>query len=340
MVKEIIERKEYLEGEKIESIYFGGGTPSLLKPDEIKNILAIINSNYKVNSNAEITLEANPDDLSEEYISQLKKLGINRLSIGIQSFNDEYLQFLNRRHTAKQAVSSIKAAKKAGIGNISIDLIYGTPGMHNDHWKKTLDQTFHLDIQHISAYHLTIEKNTVLSQLMKLGKIKELDEHISITQFEVLVNEMCKNGFIHYEISNFGKRGYFSIHNTNYWKNKRYIGIGPSAHSYDLDSRQWNVSNVTKYIKNINNNQPHFEKEKLNNVSKYNDYVITSLRTMWGINMNDMKEQFGDKCAASFRNEVEKKLKSGVIEKKKDTYSISKKGMFIADSIIRDVMIV
>ena len=250
--KELHLRQNYLSNESLETIYFGGGTPSLLNVSILQNFLIAINKLFKVDKNPEITLEANPDDLSIKYLQGLRKIGFNRLSIGIQSFNDGMLKQINRKHNAQQAVQCVLNAQKVGFRNINIDLIYGLPGLTTSDWKQTLKKAFELNIQHISAYHLTIEPNTAFNHFNKRGMISLPSENESLQQFNMLINETEKKGFQHYEISNFALPGFHSKHNTSYWMQKKYLGVGPSAHSYNMISRQWNVSNNKIYIDNIN----------------------------------------------------------------------------------------
>jgi oxygen-independent coproporphyrinogen-3 oxidase len=306
IIKELKERKDYLQNETVETIYFGGGTPSLLTENELGKILAAIFENYPVEETAEITLEANPDDLiSGEYLSSLRKLKINRLSIGIQSFDDEKLKFLNRRHTAGQAIQAVRSAHEVGFNNISIDLIYAIPGQTFQQWEKELNIAFSLPIQHLSAYELTYEKQTLLGKQKQKGLITPVDEEISIKMYETLLEEAKKHRFERYEISNFALPGSYSRHNSAYWEQKIYIGIGPSAHSYNSTSRQWNVSSVEKYIKAIEHQEKYFEKEKLTLNQQYNEYLMVSLRTAEGLDLNKLEEKFG----TELKNECLKSLK-------------------------------
>ena len=335
---ELAYQKDYLEGEEIETIYFGGGTPSVLSDIEITRILNSIQDLYKVSEYSEISFEANPDDLSKPYLDKLLKTGVNRLSIGCQSFTDEDLVLLGRRHNAKQSINSVLSAKMAGFLNISIDLIYGIPGMKS--WDETLNRVLDLQVQHISAYHLSIEENTLLYKLKQKGSLKEPDESISNQQYSELLEFAEKNQFIQYEISSFGKERFFSKHNSNYWKQEKYLGIGPSAHSFNGNSRQWNVSSNKKYIREINNGKIPFVKEILNPLDHYNDYVLVSLRTMWGVDLEYIENKFSkelkDYCNTSARKFVE----YGLLRIKNNHIYLTDQGKFVSDNIISELLYV
>ena len=292
IVKEIELSKDYLEGEVIETIYFGGGTPSLLDADEIKPILDAI---YLVHTNInlqELTLEANPDDLTSEKVSELSSLrsyGLNRLSIGVQSFHEADLIYMNRAHSAKEARDAIKSAQDMGFDNVTIDLIYGTPTMSDEMWMGNIQSAFALDVPHISSYALTVEPKTYLDKYIKTGKSQPVDEVQTVRQFDILMSQMAEHGYDQYEISNYAKPGHYAIHNTNYWRGKKYLGLGPSAHSYNGESRSWNVANNMNYIKSINESLIPAEVERLTLVQQANEYIMTSLRTMWGMDINQLK---------------------------------------------------
>ena len=337
---ELEQRKDYLSGETIETIYFGGGTPSLLTIEEIDKLLSGIYKHFSIENNMEITLEANPDDLNLEYLTQLNQLGVNRLSIGTQSFNDEFLKFLNRRHSADQAVKSVKDAQKAGFNNISIDLIYAIPDSPTETWQKSLEQAFQLNIQHLSAYILTLEIKTLLTQIVRVNNIEEIADEECYKQFEMLTEVAQNNDFIHYEISNFGKEGYFSRHNSSYWKNIKYLGVGPSAHSFDLATRQWNVKNNKVYMDKVKNGEKYFSTEILEISEKYNDYILTGLRTIWGVNDEYIRKNFGEEYERQFIQVVRKNEESGYMEKFEQNYRITKKAKFITDAIIEGFMII
>lgn len=336
--KEIDLRKDYAENEVIETIYFGGGTPSQLLPSEAERIINRIKSVHRLSRNPEITLEANPDDISEKFLDGLRNTDINRISIGIQTFNDERLKFLNRRHDSKQAVKAVGMCREYGYDNISIDLIYGFPEESGDEWEKDIDKAISLGIQHISAYHIIYEEGTRLTRMLEEGKIKEIDEDNSIRQFETLMSKLKDAGFIHYEISNFCKPGMHSRHNTSYWQNKRYIGLGASAHSYNLESRQWNVADINTYIKALNEGEKFFETENLDIYSHYNDYILTSLRTMWGADIAYIREKFGERLSEYFLKNADRYIDSGDIESRDGKYIINEKGIFISDGIMSDLM--
>ena len=331
---EIKQQSEYLGDEKIQTIYFGGGTPSMLSSDHIEKILKEIYRYFPVEQNNEITLEANPDDLNEKYLKSIFTIGVNRLSIGIQSFNDSDLQLMRRKHTVNQAISSVIEAQKIGFKNISIDLIYGLPDLNLKKWEKNIDQAIKLNIQHISAYHLTIEPNTFFQKLQKNQKLNLPNEKESLEQFKLLVEKTKENGFLHYEISNFAKDGSISLHNTNYWMDVKYLGLGPSAHSYNLTSRQWNISNLRAYLDSITKGKIPLEKEILEEKEKYNDYVITSLRTMWGLDTKKLEKDFDKKYLRYFLSKTENLVKENLLRKSGNNFILTEKGIFISDNII------
>ena len=338
--KEIMQREGYLNGQQVSSIYFGGGTPSILSVSEIDALLKSIYKIYRVNKDAEITIECNPDDLTALKLLSYKRIGVNRLSIGVQSFDDTDLKFMNRSHNTKEAINSIKLAKKIGIKNITIDLIYGLPRQTLKNWTTNLDIMFSLGIQHFSAYSLTIETKTALYHLVKNKKIKVLSDKKIVAQFNLLQVKAKKAGFIHYEISNFGKKGYFSKHNTAYWKSNNYLGIGPSAHSYNGDSRRWNVSSNTKYISNINANISYFEVEYLNISQQYNEYIFTSLRTIWGADNTIIKSKYGVKIEFYFLTQIKKWEIKKYIVVNSNIYTLTLSGKIFADMIASDLFIV
>lgn len=338
--KELQSRAPELVSEEINTIYFGGGTPSVLLIDELKDILNIIYQNYKVAENTEITLEANPDDLSQAILSALKQIGFNRLSMGVQSFSEADLKLMNRRHGVMQAVQSVKWAKKAGFSNISIDLIYGLPNQTIEEWERNVRIAVELDVQHVSAYNLTYHEGTVFYDQLKKGILQELPDELSLQQFEMLVKILKEAGFEHYEISNFCKPGLYSQHNSSYWKSRKYLGIGPSAHSYDLASRRWNVSSISKYLDGLENDQPYFETEILTEQDRYNDFIITGLRTVWGISEEYIQSTFSSQYFNHFAKMKAKYLQSGQLICNSGTTSISPEGLFISDKIMADFMVV
>ncbi|MCF8361714.1 MAG: radical SAM family heme chaperone HemW [Prolixibacteraceae bacterium] len=332
-------RVDYLDERKINTIYFGGGTPSLLSAMQFRFLLNHCEQLYEVSDDAEITIEANPDDLDEHYLRKIRNAGINRLSIGIQTFSARGLKLMNRRHTPQQAIDAVKAAQDVGFENISVDLIYGIPGMTNEQWQENLDRVFEMNIQHLSAYHLTYHRGTELWDCLKKGSIKEVDENNSVKQFEMLVNTAKEYGFIQYEISNFCLPGYFSKHNTSYWQQTEYIGLGPSAHSYNMNSRQWNVANIEKYINGISNSIIPFEKEELSINDRFNDYVITGLRTMWGIDLSYVENEFGESYHQHLQKSSDKYLHNNQLEIEDNHLKIKYDGIFISDTIMSDLLI-
>ena len=283
--KEISLQKNYLGGDTIETIYFGGGTPSLLNSGEINAIIDAIAKLHSISSAAEITLEANPDDLDKKQVQAIKGTAVNRFSIGIQSFFDEDLKWMNRAHQAGDAESSVKRAQDAGFENITVDLIYGYPLLTDAKWKSNINRVFELDVPHVSAYSMTVEPRTALAAFIKKKTEPALNDEQSASQFIHLMDAMHQQGFEHYEISNFCRPGSYSRHNTNYWKGVKYLGIGPSAHSFNGDSRQWNISNNAKYIKSILESKVPAETEILTETNKLNEYIMTSLRTQWGLDL-------------------------------------------------------
>jgi oxygen-independent coproporphyrinogen-3 oxidase len=336
---EIVLQKDYLQNEIISTIYFGGGTPSLLNNSDLKNIFENVFSTFKIEEDAEITLEANPDDLKIDKIKELSDSPINRLSIGIQSFFDDDLQFLNRSHSSNQASEAIFNAHKQGLSNISIDLIYGIPTLTDKKWKENIKIAIDSGVQHISAYSLTVEANTAFDLFIKKGRIKAPEEEQAARQFEILMDTMNNQGFIHYEISNFCKEGFFSRHNSNYWKQQKYLGLGPSAHSFDLDSRQWNVANLQQYIQSINAGNIPFEKEILTASQKYNEYIMTGLRTIWGVNLKEVKLKFGEEFLSYLNKNSQKYIADKTMELKENALILTEKGKFLADGIASDLFI-
>jgi oxygen-independent coproporphyrinogen-3 oxidase len=338
--KELESRVSEYSSEEINTIYFGGGTPSVLEIDELKDLLNTIHQHYEVTEDAEITLEGNPDDLNQPTLKSLKQIGFNRLSMGIQSFSESDLKMMNRRHSVIQAIQSVNWAKEAGFSNISIDLIYGLPNQTIAEWERNVRSAVKLDVEHISAYNLTYHEGTVFYEQLKKGILKELPDELSLQQFELLVLILKEAGYEHYEISNFCKQGFYSQHNSSYWKSKKYLGIGPSAHSYDLVSRRWNVSSISRYVDGLENNQAYFETEILTDQDKYNDFIITGLRTVWGISEAFIQTTFPLRYFTHFQKMKERYLFSGHLLSSLDKVSISPEGLFISDKIMADFMIV
>lgn len=339
LCKEIQLRKDELR-EPIKTIYFGGGTPSRLRERHFETIFYNLFSNFNVESTAEITVEANPDDLSSEYINMLSRLPVNRLSIGIQSFDDKELLFLSRRHTAKQAIDAVNRCQSQDFNNISIDLMYGLPNQTTSVWEQNLQQATDLNIQHLSAYHLIYEEKTRMYSMLKAGKIHPVDEEVSTAMFSMLIDWMKSHNFIHYEISAFGKEGCFSRHNTSYWKGYKYIGFGPAAHSFDGENRSWNAASLNQYIKGIETGELYRTSEHLSLNEKYNEFILTGLRTMWGINLAELKQQFGksnyDYCIENAGKYIDKDL----LKIEENSMKLTREGIFISDGIMSDLMIV
>lgn len=335
IVKELILRKNEVN-EPIETIYFGGGTPSLLNTKEINYLIATIYDNYNVVVKPEITLEANPDDLTNNKIIDLAKTKINRLSIGIQSFFEEDLQFMKRAHTAEEALKCITTAVGC-FDNITIDLIYGIPGLSNKKWKENIQIALDLGVNHISSYALTIEPKTLLAQQINSNKIKSLNDEKAQEQFYILIAILEKQGFIHYEISNFGKQGCFSKHNTSYWLGKNYLGVGPSAHSFNGKQRSWNVANNTKYIKSLVANTLPNEIENLSQNNLFNEAIMIGLRTIWGISLTDIESKFGKKKLAFLLKKAKKHIDNKTLEIQTNKLIATKSGKFLIDGIASDL---
>lgn len=333
--KELILRKNELQ-KPIETIYFGGGTPSLLSKEELDQIFKCILENYHVVKDAEITLEANPDDLSEAYLAMLKNTSINRLSIGVQSFFERDLKLMNRAHNAMEAIASIKMAKKH-FNNISIDLIYGIPGQTEEDWKENLNKLIELNIPHVSSYALTVEPNTALHYFIEKEVIPPVDDDLAKTHFEMLIDFLKQNKFDHYEFSNFGKPNYYSRNNTAYWTGKNYLGIGPSAHSLVENKRSWNVSNNAKYIKSIANNQLPSEIEILDQIDLYNEYIMTRLRTKWGISLGEIEKKFGTKFKNYALNLIPNKVNNQLLIEADGRIKIHPKALFLSDGVAAEL---
>jgi len=332
-------RKDYLHDQHIQTIYFGGGTPSLLTAQQLGDIIRACTTVFDVDQFAEITMEANPDDLNLDYLKTIQQIGVNRLSIGIQSFSQTDLKLMKRRHNSIQAINAVTFAREAGFNNISVDLIYGIPHMSFEQWQENLNQVFEMKVEHVSAYHLTYHENTKLWDDLQKGIINEITENESLQQFTELVNVAKRFGFIHYEISNFAKPDFFSQHNSSYWNKTEYLGLGPSAHSYDKNSRQWNVSSLTHYLLALNHQKIPFEREELNVNDRFNDYMITSLRTMWGIDLNLVKNEFGTTFLTHVKRIGEKYLKTNQVVVSKHSIRLAENGLFVSDTIMSDFML-
>ena len=366
---EIMARKDYLHGEAVNTIYFGGGTPSLLSLEEIGTLLHLIDDTYPVAKDLEITLEANPDTLSPEYLEGLRKLGINRLSIGIQSFFDNDLQYLSRRHDASHARQCLDWAKQAGFSNLSIDLIYGLPSSNVEQWNRNLDLFFGMDLPHLSAYALTLEPNAILTKQIELGKVLPVNEEDALRDYEILCRRAAENGYLHYEISNFCRRGMHSKHNANYWFGTPYAGFGPSAHSFDGYTRQWNVSNVEKYCEAIFTSSSHceersnlgqklpsldcfvvpprndekrgiepiLEKEHLTPEQQYDEYVMLRLRTHWGIDMKYMKREMGERFSTYCEQHAQPLIAQGRLSQTREFLYLTDAQMLFADGVAEEL---
>lgn len=338
LVNEIQIRKDEIQT-PIETIYFGGGTPSILNEIELKTLFNAIRNNFQIVSTPEITLEANPDDLKREYLEMLLKNGINRLSIGIQSFHDDELITMNRSHNAAQAKKSVIDAKKTGFNNITIDLIYGIPNSNAEKWEYNLKIFNELEIPHLSSYALTVEEKTALDVMIKKGKMKPIDEELAFEQFNFLRIFALNTGLEHYEISNFAKPNMYSKHNTSYWQNKTYLGFGPSAHSYDRTKRSWNVSNNSKYIKLLEQSVLPSQIEILTEKEKFNEYLMTGLRTKWGVSLSKIQEEFGTESKQILLDNAKKYLKKNIINLKENHLTINPDKYFNSDGIIADLFL-
>jgi oxygen-independent coproporphyrinogen-3 oxidase len=337
IVKEAELRASYLDNKNLSSIYFGGGTPSLLSKQDLERIFDVLGKHFFWSKDTEITLEANPDDISLVSLKDWKETGINRLSIGLQSFNDEELKWMNRAHTAEESLASVKLAQDAGFNNITIDLIYGSKFQSIITWEETLKKAVDLETQHISSYNLTIENKTALGVNYTKGKEPAVNDELSSLQFLMMADELSRAGFIHYEISNFGKEGFFAQHNSNYWLQKHYLGLGPSAHSFNGVSRQWNIKSNNQYITCLNEGRSFFEKEELSLNDRYNEYVLTRLRTIWGCDIQEIEDQFGKKISDHFKSSV--RNNKNYLQEKKGIFTLNKQAKLLADGIAADLFI-
>ena len=361
LCRELQMRRDYLGGEPIETIYLGGGTPSQLEEEDFRLIFDTINDAYgtindtygaindihgtindvhTVGHCPEITLEANPDDLTEEYVAMLRRLPFNRISMGIQTFDDATLKLLNRRHNAAQAIEAVRRCRRAGFGNISIDLIYGLPGETDERWERDLQQAVGLDVEHLSAYHLTYEEGTRIYELLHARRIREVDEDSSLRFFSTLIDTLAAAGYEHYEISNFCKPGMHSRHNTSYWKGIPYLGCGPSAHSFNTKTREWNVASLEKYMHALEAGNREFETEYRDCATRYNECVMTALRTLWGIPLYDLEQTFGTERWQYCMDMARPYLQSGKLKIEDNCLRLTREGIFISDGIISDLMYV
>ena len=337
--KELLMRKQELHNTTVETIYFGGGTPSILTPSEIQSLIDEVYRHYQVVTTPEITLEANPDDLSQSAIKALSSTSINRLSIGIQSFFDKDLKLMNRAHNANEARTSLEGALKY-FDNISVDLIYGIQEQTDAQWHQNLEITTAYNIPHISSYTLTVEPKTAMSTFIKKGVMPDVDDDQAQRQFLILVDYLNAKDFVHYEISNFGKTGFFSQNNSAYWQGKSYLGIGPSAHSFNGKQRLWNVSNNSQYIKSLQNDIQPATVEHLSTKDQYNEYVMTGLRTIWGVSLDELNARFGERFVTYFKQMVSKYLEDALVYEDNQIYRTSKRGKFLADGIAAELFMI
>jgi oxygen-independent coproporphyrinogen-3 oxidase len=333
LLKEIELRSSYLQDERVETIYFGGGTPSLLSSAALQEILDSLSGHFTLDTEPEITLEANPDDMVPDRLQDWKKAGINRLSIGVQSFFTEDLAWMNRAHTGDQAISAVEQAKEAGFDNFSLDLIYGSPGLTDEKWEKNLQRVIELAPTHVSCYALTVEPKTALYKMIKSNKDFDVDPDKQASQFLTGIRELEAAGFEHYEISSFARPGKRSRHNSSYWQSKKYLGLGPSAHSFDGGSRQWNIANNALYIKSMNEGKLSFESENLQPKDRLNEYIMTSLRTMEGLDLPYVAHQFGKEKAHLLENNASIYIHSNQMEKNQEKLILTKNGKLFADGI-------
>ena len=338
LAKEIEMRKSEFQDEIVETIYFGGGTPSILQIEDLKFLIDAVYKNYKVVENPEITVEANPDDLTENRIIELSNNKVNRLSIGIQSFFEDDLQLMNRAHNVEEAKKCLEIATHY-FDNISIDLIYGVPEMSNEKWLQNIETALSFGVPHISSYALTVEPKTALHSFIQKGIIPQPDDEVAQEHFQILVDTLSENGFIHYELSNFGKENYFSKNNSSYWLGKKYIGIGPSAHSYDGKNRGWNVSNNSRYIKSIQENKLPIEIETLTKTDRYNEYIMTGLRTIWGVSFERIEQEFGKTYLDYLNQQAAKFIEDHLLFVDDNILRTTKKGKFLSDGIASDLFL-
>lgn len=340
LCRELRIRKDYLEGATIETIYFGGGTPSQLDEEDFRQVFATIEEVYGMEHCKEITLEANPDDLTEEYVTRLHRLPFNRISMGIQTFDDVTLKLLNRRHNAMQAIEAVDRCRRAGFENISIDLIYGLPGETDERWERDLKQAVSLNVEHISAYHLTYEEGTRIYELLQAHRIREVDEESSVRFFSVLIDTLDAAGYEHYEISNFCQPGKYSRHNTSYWKGIPYLGCGPAAHSFNTHTREWNVASLEEYMQGIETDRRKFETEYRDKTTCYNECIMTCIRTLWGISLKYIEMEFGTEMWKYCMDMATPYLESGKLKIQDNHLCLTREGIFISDGIISDLMFI
>ena len=338
--KELVQRKDYLKGETVDTIYMGGGTPSQLSIAQLNALFATIEAHFPLSKHPETTIEVNPDDVSDSYAEGLKQTPVNRISMGIQTFDDATLRILNRRHTEQIARMATMRLREKGFQNISIDLMYGLPGETLKIWKEDLQQAIALHPEHISAYHLIYEEGTALWKLRDEHQVEEADEDLSVTLFKNLIDELKQAGYQHYEISNFCLSGLHSRHNSSYWTGKKYLGCGPSAHSFNGSSRQWNIASLDNYLKGIASGKPNYEIEELDLYTRYNDFVITSIRTCWGMSLSRLRSEYSEELYRYCLRMAKSHLEQGVLEIEEDTLRLTQEGIFISDGIMSDLLFV
>lgn len=335
--KELEEQKSYLQNKSIQSIYFGGGTPSVLSQEELAAIMEIVHTTYHVDANAEITLEANPDDINKTYLQALKSIGINRMSVGIQSFYERDLVWMNRSHTAEQAEKCLQLIADAGFKKITADLIYGIPMLSHSEWITNINKVIQFGVNHISCYALTVEPKTALQHFIATGKSVGISDQHSAEQFAILTEQLNAHGFEHYEISNFAKNGAYALHNSSYWLGNHYLGVGPSAHSYNGIERKWNIANNALYIQAVEHKLPYYETETLTVIQQMNEHIMTSLRTMWGLDLNRFKQQFGEAHTNTLLHNIQTAENKKLLITNDNIVTISPDGKFLADGIISDL---
>jgi oxygen-independent coproporphyrinogen-3 oxidase len=331
-------RKNEMGDKRVETVYFGGGTPSRLQKRHLAQIFETLFSEFQIAPDAEITLEANPDDLSDEKIGELRALPFNRISIGIQSFNDDELRFLSRRHTALQAENAVKACQNAGFENMSIDLMYGLPQQSLGVWQRNMDKAVGLGVPHISAYHLIYEEKTRLYAMREAGKVHPVDEETSNRMFAMLIENLTQKGFLHYEISNFAREGRISRHNSSYWQGKDYIGLGTAAHSFIGQTRSCNPASLKTYIEAMASGSPCRETEILSKEERYNEFILTGLRTIWGVDLSRLEKFFGEELRQYALDNAQKFIDAGLLTLENGVLRLSRNGIFISDGIMSELM--
>ena len=333
-------RKDYICDEPFSTIYLGGGTPSLLEEEELQMLFTHIYKTFNIRSGAEITMECNPNDITPQFIQTLSRLPVNRVSMGVQTFSDSRLKLIHRRHNTQEVYNAVKSLRAIGLRNISIDLMFGFPGETLDDWLTDIEKALSLNVEHISAYSLMYEEGTLLNKMLEQGKIKEIDEETSLAMYNALTEQLTSNGYEHYEISNFALPGYRSRHNSSYWQQVRYIGLGAAAHSFDLKSRQWNVSEINKYISAINKGYVPMEREELDDNTVFNDIITTSLRTCEGISLDMLTERLGDRYKKKLAEGARQYIRHGLAEMAGGRIRLTRKGVYVSDDIMSGLMIV